>query len=143
MFVYQHTSVGSPQDGDLFAIRKSLQSLGEDIEVYWRRRGVQAVVWSYELHRYQADWPLNVPAKYQVYTRGTPPVIGPDVDISASLNSQLMPFQEPVGHARMLTTTRFFSDVPGFSLLKYSPGNTVAFQAGTGKSRQSKDLSVF
>jgi hypothetical protein len=71
-FVYQHTSAGSPQDGDVFAIRKSLHPLGEDIEVYWRRRGVQSVVWPYELHRYQADWPVNDPAKYQLYARGTP-----------------------------------------------------------------------
>ena len=51
VFVYQHTSTGSPQDGDVFAIRKSLHPLGEDIEVYWRRRGVLSVVWPYELHR--------------------------------------------------------------------------------------------
>ena len=127
-FVYQHTSGGSPQDGDVFAIRKSIHPLGEDVEVYWRRRGVQGVVWSYELHRYQADWPFNVPAKFQVYARGTVPVVGPEVDIPASLNNELMPFQEPAGHARMLTTTRFITDVPGFALLKYTPGNTVAFQ---------------
>lgn len=128
VFVYQHTSAGSPQNGDVFAVRKSLQALGEDIEVYWRRRGVQGVVWPYELHRYQADWPVNVPAKFQVYARGAPPVIGPDVDIPSSLNVELMPFQEPAGHAQMATTTRFISTVPGFSLLKYAPGNTVAFQ---------------
>jgi hypothetical protein len=96
----------------VFAIRKSLQPLGEDMEVYWRRRGVQGVVWPYELHRYQADWPVNAPAKYQLYARGAPPVTGPDVDILPSLNSQLMAFQEPAGHARMLTTTRFITDVP-------------------------------
>ncbi|HKX60671.1 MAG TPA: hypothetical protein VJS65_02490, partial [Verrucomicrobiae bacterium] len=128
VFVYQHTSAGSPQDGDVFAIRKSLHPLGEDIEVYWRRRGVQSVVWPYELHRYQADWPVNDPAKYQLYARSTPPVIGPDVEIPTSLNSQLMPFQEPAGHARMITTTRFIADVPGLSLLQYRPGNSVAFQ---------------
>src|SRR5688572_18612454 len=128
VFVYQHTSAGSSQNGDVFAIRKSLQPLGEDIEVYWRRRGVQGVVWPYELHRYQADWPVNVPAKFQVYVRSGPPVIGPDVDIPSTLNVELMPFQEPVGHAQMVTTTRFISMVPGFSLLKYAPGNTVAFQ---------------
>lgn len=128
VFLYQHTSGGSPQDGDVFAIRKSLHPLGEDMEVYWRRRGVEDVVWPYELHRYQADWPDNDPSKFQLYVRAAPPVIGPDVEISGALNSEVMPFQEPANHARMLTTTRFITDVPGRSLLKYTPGNTVAFQ---------------
>jgi len=128
VFVYQHTSAGSPQDGDVFAIHKSLHPLGEDIEVYWRRRGVESVVWPYELHRYQADWPDNQPSKYQRYVRAAPPVAGPDVEIPASLNIEVMPFQEPADHARMVTPTLFIADVPGFSLLKYAPGNAVAFQ---------------
>lgn len=128
VFAYQHTSAGSPQDGEVFAVRKSLQPAGEDIEVYWRRRAVEDVVWPYELHRYQADWPVNNPAKYQLYARGTPPVIGPDVEIPGSLNGELMSFQEPAGHAQMINTTGFFTEAPGFSLLKYTPGNGVSFQ---------------
>jgi hypothetical protein len=128
VFVYQHNAAGFPQDGDVFAIRKSLHPLGEDMEVYWRRRGVENVVWPYELHRYQADWPFNNPAKYQLYVRAALPVVGPDVEVPGNLNGQVMPFQEPAGHARMTTTTRFLADVPGFSLLKYAPANTVAFQ---------------
>ena len=127
VFGYQHLSAGSPQDGDVFAIRRSLQPLGEDIEVYFRRRGIANVVWPYELHRYQADWPSNAPAKYQIYARAAAPVVGPDVEIPQSLNGQLMPFQEPAGHARIVTTG-FITDIPGFSLLKYAPGNAVAFQ---------------
>src|SRR5262249_33694329 len=50
------------------------------------------------------------------------------VDMPGSLNVELMPFQEPAAHARMVTTSRFITDVPGLSLLKYTPGNTVAFQ---------------
>src|SRR5262249_56616706 len=76
-----------------------------------------------------------------IYARSTPPIIGPDVEVPASLNGQLMPFQEPAGHARMLGTTRFITDVPGFALLKYAPGNAVAFQVVRSVSHQ--DTSFF
>jgi hypothetical protein len=127
VFAYQHALAGSAQDGHVFAVRKSLHPVGEQLEVYWRRRSVAQVVWPYELHRYQADWPEGAPGKFQVYVRGSASLIGPDVDLPTTLNAQLMPFQEPAGHAELFTT-RFSTDVPGWSLLKYTPGNAVSFQ---------------
>ena len=62
-----------------FAIRRT--DTDEDIEIYWMRRGVEAVVWPYELHRYTADWPLQEPEISALCAgdlRGRPGAVGPD-----------------------------------------------------------------
>lgn len=124
-FVYQHEVEGSLQYGKVFAVRKTVTET--DIEVYWRRYGVQGLVWPYELHRYVADWPSDR-ANYQRYVRGSTSIKGPDVELPAALNAMLMPFQEPEGHASDIVQNRFITSGVGWSLLKYSPSNGIVFQ---------------
>ncbi|HEY5912361.1 MAG TPA: hypothetical protein VJA21_17305 [Verrucomicrobiae bacterium] len=46
-----------PLDGQVFAVRPT--SADDQIEVFWRRWGLQNLVWPYEMHRYTAVWPAN------------------------------------------------------------------------------------
>jgi len=123
-FAYQHQAPGS-QKGQIFAIKKTSSLAG--IEIYWRMKGLLGVEWPYELSLYTADWPKNS-AKYQNYVRGSTAVKGPDVRLPAELKARLLPFQEPANHAQQLDGEHFISNGPGWSLLKYSPGDGVSFQ---------------
>ena len=114
-------------EGYVFAIRQTDRT--DQIEVFWKRNGLQNVAWPYEMHRYTATWPTNVPAKYQIYVRGTPPVLGPGVDVPSSLSAQLQVYQDPPTHATLINNS-FSSTQPGWSLLRFTPTNndTVQFQ---------------
>ena len=123
--VYQHETVGSLQLGQVFPVRRA--SLGSEIEVYWTKKGFRGIVWPYELHQYTADWPAD-PLRFQVYVRGEAGLVGPAVSLPPALNTGLMPFQEPPGHAPEIAGGQFQTTGPGWSLLKYSPSNAVIFQ---------------
>jgi hypothetical protein len=123
-YVYQHQPPGnmtSPMSGQIFAVRET--TANDQIEIFWRRRGLQDVVWPYEMHRYTTRWPTNEESKYQRYVRGTAP-LGPGVDVPSWLNATLGQYQSPAGHAS-LAGNRFTSTQPGWSLLQFLPGNNV------------------
>jgi len=124
-FVYQHSGAGSPQDGNVYAIRKNVDE--QNIEIFWRRLGLANIEWPYEMRRYTTDWPTATPSKYQLYVRGQG-TIGPAVELPADLNAQRMEFQEPAGHAAQVSNSRFTTSGAGWSLLRYLPGNDVQFQ---------------
>ena len=123
--VYQHDSTGSPQAGAVYPIRRA--SAGSEIEVYWMKRSFRGVVWPYELHQYTSDWPRD-PNNFQVYARGESGLLGPSVSFPGAFNALVMPFQEPPGHAPSLTGSQFSTTAPGWSLLRYTPSNSVIFQ---------------
>lgn len=123
--VYQHERTESAQYGQLWAIRKTLTE--NDVEVFWRRKGVQGVEWPYELHRYTARWPTDA-ANYQIYIRGSKGEPGLAVTIPATISATTMPFQEPASHAKEVTQGKFSTLGAGWSLLKYEQGSSVAFQ---------------
>jgi hypothetical protein len=123
--IHQHVFPGSAQHGELYAINRNY--VAEDMEVFWMRRGLENVLWPYELHRYSSDWPSDE-ADYQIYVRGPAPDLGPDVDLPAALQAELMPFQEPPGHANAIVADRFSTSEAGFCLLKYQPGDAIGFQ---------------
>lgn len=120
-FAYQHETAGS-MFGSVFAIRRTTTDV--QIEVFWQRTGLAGVVWPYEMDRYQAAWPADLPAKYQLYVRAPVPDQGPGVILTT--NFSIMPFQEPLGHASL--ETEFRTTQPGWSLLKWLAGEEVAFQ---------------
>jgi hypothetical protein len=126
-YAYQHNEIGT-MNGFTFAVRKTPDDL--QIELFWKRHGLAGVAWPYEMHRYRADWPpVSLTSKYQRYARGsTPGNLGPDVVIPAALSAVLMPFQEPSDHAQDVSANSFSTSGPGWSLLKYTPGNEVYFQ---------------
>ena len=124
-FAYQHQNQSSVQYGNVWAIKSTGSEL--DLELYWRVVGVAGVVWPYELHRYNANWPTD-PSKYQRYVRGTNPAWGIDVQLPGNLNASLMPFQEPLGHANNVANNSFLTTGAGWSLLRYLPTNNVSFQ---------------
>ena len=142
VFAYQHVSSDqnnpSPMEGYVFAIRQTDRT--DEIEVFWKRHGLQNVEWPYEMHRYTATWPTNVPSKYQLYVRGTLPALGPGVDVLPSLNAQLQAYQDPPLHATLANNT-FYSTQPGWSLLRYTPTNSNIVQFQVVRSIWHDDTS--
>ncbi|MCL4788521.1 MAG: hypothetical protein KJ070_17300, partial [Verrucomicrobia bacterium] len=120
-FAYQHNTAGSML-GSVFAVQRTTTDV--QIEVFWQRTGLAGVIWPYEMDRYRATWPTNVPAKYQLYVRAPSPIHGPGVVLTT--NYSLMPFQEPLGHASV--AAEFQTTQPGWSLLKWLSGDQVSFQ---------------
>ncbi len=129
-YVYQHASpdsnVPSSQEGYVFAIRRTTTT--NQVEIFWKRLGLQKLEWSGEMDRYSLDWPSNQPALFQYYARG--PVVNPGTGVVIPSVNQpsLMPYQSPTNNA-ILAGTYFTTRTPGWSLLKYTLGNDVAFQA--------------
>jgi hypothetical protein len=123
--VYQHSNPSSPQNGFVYAVRPTTDPA--DVEVYWKSRSVKNVVWPYELHRYTIAWPTDA-AKYQLYIRGTIPVLGPDVKIPSGITATLMPYQEPDAHANTVLNGSFSTSSAGWSLLRYDATNNLSFQ---------------
>ena len=56
-------------NGDVFAIKPTIGN--DNVEIFWERTNVLGMVWPYEMHQYTARWPTNLPAKYQLYARGS------------------------------------------------------------------------
>jgi hypothetical protein len=155
-FVYQHRMTGATRNGDVFAIRET--EADADIEVFWKRRAIRdtdfdglhddvdnsGIEWPYEMGRFTATWPENNPERYQVYVRGAianpaEPDPGPGVAIASTLNPELMPYhtsgpdKEELPILSKPTAGGPFrvGAVTGsnnWALLKYRPGNDVAFQ---------------
>ncbi len=124
-YVYQHNVPGAMK-GDVFAVRTNFVAGG--VEVFWLQHGQLGLIWPYEMHWYLASWPASRPDKYQLYVRGTSPVLGPDVFIPSGLTASRMPSQEPAHHALDVATNSFFATNAGWSLLKYTAGELVDFQ---------------
>jgi hypothetical protein len=129
--IYQHEGIGSPQRGQLWAIRRNTNPV--NMEVCWKRKGLGGIEWPYELRRYTAnDWPTQEPAKYQLYVRGEGNALGPTVDIPVALNAQLIYDDFAVGHAHLQNGNSFYTDGPGWALLKNQTGsgkdNWVGFE---------------
>ena len=130
-YVYQHNDNTSPMNGDVFAIKPTVGN--DNVEIFWERTNVLGMVWPYEMHQYTARWPTNLPAKYQLYARGSSGNSGKSVSLPGALNPSLMPFEDPVGHANLSGTTFVSSQptIPGgsaWSLIEYAPSNIVAFK---------------
>jgi len=130
-YAYQQTDSTSPMNGDVFAIKPTVGN--DNVEVFWERTNFLGMVWPYEMHQYTARWPTNLPAKYQLFARGSLGNPGESVSLPAALNPSLMPYEDPIGHASLSGTT-FISRQPtmpggsAWSLIQYAPSNTVAFQ---------------
>ncbi len=130
-YVYQHNDNASPMNGDVFVIKPTAGN--DNVELFWERTNFLGLVWPYEMHQYTARWPTNLPAKYQIYARGSLGNPGESVSLASALNPTLMPYMDPPGHAGLNGTT-FLTRQPsnpggsGWSLIKYAPGNMVAFQ---------------
>ncbi len=120
-FAYQHNVAGS-MSGSVFAVQRTTSDV--QVEVFWQRTGLAGVVWPFEMDRYRATWPTNVPAEYQLYARAPAPMHGPGVMLTT--NFSLMPFQEPLSHAS--AAAEFQTTQPGWSLLKWLSGEQVSFQ---------------
>lgn len=125
-YIYQHDVTGSPQKGQLWSVRKNAANATANMEVVWTRYGLRNVLWPYELRRYSADWPKDDPTKYQLYARGdSAGTLGPAVSIPAELNAELEDYREFVNplHDPHLDSGLFYTDGPGWALLKYQTGN--------------------
>jgi hypothetical protein len=130
-YAYQHSDSTSPMNGDVFAIKPTVGN--DNVEIFWERTNILGMVWPYEMHQYTARWPTNLPAKYQLYARGSLGNPGERVSLPAALNPTLMPYQDPAGNANLSGTTFFTTQptIPGgsaWSLIQYAPSNLVAFK---------------
>ena len=144
-FVYRYENSNSPDNGALFAVHKTENA--RDIEIYWTRIGAEGVIWPYELHRYTADWPPE--ERRQLNVRGgSEENRGWTVRFPENLTATLMPYQEPVGHAELVTVdNRFITSNEGLALLRYdfdSPAgsDTVAFEVVESKFRENLEIGL-
>ena len=123
-YFYQHKGMNSysPKDGQVFPLRRTV---GErwNMEVWWKEPDRMNVLWPYECDQYECDWPADAP----VYVRG---VLGNDigahVTVTSAYSVALMPFQQPLGHAR-LDDHDFYTLAPGCALLKLTANDDVWF----------------
>lgn len=141
-YVYQHASsdstTPSKQEGFVFAYRKTTST--NQVEIFWKVRGLQSIEWPGEMDRYALDWPSNQPALFQYYVRGPLGNSGAAVQIPAANQPILMPYQSPGNNAQLSGNT-FATIGAGWSLLKYVLGNDVAFQ--TVLAADHRDLHVY
>jgi hypothetical protein len=119
-YVYQYKAQHSysPKNGNIYAIRKTV---GESwkIEVYWRQEDLMGTSWPFEVLHYACDWPTDAEAFVRGRETDTDGSInyGLTVTIPSTYAASLMEFQEPEGHASLVSTT-FSAKSDGNSLLK-------------------------
>jgi len=123
--IYQHMVEGSLQRGHLWAIKKNDEPY--DMEVIWKRKGLNNIVWYWEIRRYTAKWPADDSSKYQKYVRDAKGQLA-KVEIPAALHPEEVSedFLDPLDHDWLINGTQYYTDgAPGWSLLKYQTGTVV------------------
>ena len=87
-----------------------------DLEIFWQHESTAGILWPHRVERYLTHWPGDA----QVYARGHQSGdLGHTVTAPESYQIQLLPFQEPAGHAEVLGQ-EVRSSGPGHCLLKIS-----------------------
>lgn len=119
--VYKHPVAGAAQEGHLWAIKANNSE--NNVEVFWRRKGLEDVIWPFQCREYAApNWPGD-PNKYQLFVRDLEAdTLGPEVVIPQDLNAQLVyEAEEVIGHAQ-LNGGAFTTDEDGWALLRFATG---------------------
>ncbi|MFC1736164.1 ELWxxDGT repeat protein, partial [Candidatus Hydrogenedentota bacterium] len=121
-YIYQHEVPDSDQEGHVWSIKENDSAAKNKMLVIWSRPNSEGPEWPFELRSYKSLWPYSAPSKYQLYVRGRyPDELGPEVEIPESLKVEKQDYEDfdAVNHTAHLDLNTYYTDGPGWSLLKY------------------------
>ncbi len=130
-YIYQHTGAYSysPKNRSVFAIRPNKNEKynrfdREHTQVGWWETDEMEVDWPFEIDQYEVEWGKDTP----IFVRGNYEDKGRAILIPSDYTAELMSYQEPVDHARAVTSDgEFVTTGEGYSLLRLTANDNIWF----------------